>query len=102
MPSHKEIARHSFSAIGETCPEVDAIMERATSSIKDITMRFRQELEVWIEQSLEYKEEIDTLQSKVAELEAEVSDLKTKITELESEVADRDTEIAALIEDSTA
>jgi hypothetical protein len=85
MSARKDAQRAAFSAVGETCPEVDAALEQAGRDIKAQTRALRTALIEAHEQRIDAENERDALQARVDELENEVALLRGEVARLERE-----------------
>ncbi len=85
MSARKDAQRAAFSAVSETCPEVDAALEQAGRDIKAQTRALREALIEAHEQRIEAEQERDALQARVDELENEVALLRDEVERLERE-----------------
>lgn len=91
MSHSRRVLNESFSLVGETCPDVEEAMERATQEIKKCTIALRDALNETIERAQDAED-------KVSDLEDSLSERDARITELQDYLAQRDAEIKELQE----
>lgn len=63
------VRRESFGSMPETCPEVDRAFDDCLRVVKEVTGRFRDVLNEWVQRALEAEGKIEDLESKIKDLE---------------------------------
>ena len=82
--SSKAIDREVFGAVAETCPKVDAALERAADAIKEQTGLLRDALREYAERALNAEEELDAANKRIAELEEYVASLERDLAQVDA------------------
>ncbi len=82
--SSRAIDRESFNAVAETCPKVDAALEKASEAIKEQTGLLRDALREYIERALNAEDELSTANETIAELTQRVADLEHELAQVDA------------------
>jgi CII-binding regulator of phage lambda lysogenization HflD len=82
--SSRAIDKESFNAVAETCPKVDAALEKASEAIKEQTGLLRDALREYIERALNAEDELSTANETIAELAQRVADLEHELAHVDA------------------
>lgn len=82
--SSKAIDREVFGAVAETCPKVDAALEKAADAIKEQTGLLRDALREYAERALNAEDELDKANGRIAELEDYVASLERDLAQVDA------------------
>lgn len=76
--------KEAYRLVPETCPAVDAAIEKAVNAIKEQTGNLREALVDAIEERNKFEEDLEDALDKIKELESKIEDMKQEIKELET------------------
>ena len=82
--SSKAIDREVFNAVAETCPKVDAALEKASEAIKEQTGLLRDALREYAERALNAEDELSTAQETIKELQARIDELEHELAQVDA------------------
>lgn len=83
--SSRVIDREVFGAVAETCPKVDAALEKAADAIKEQTSLLRAALREYVERALNAEDELDKANKRILELEDYVASLERHLAQVDAQ-----------------
>ncbi len=81
--SSKAIDREVFNAVAETCPKVDAALDKAAEAIKEQTGLLRDALREYAERALNAEDELSTAHETIKELQARIDELEQELAQVD-------------------
>jgi len=82
--SSKAIDREVFNAVAETCPKVDAALDKAGEAIKEQTGLLRDALREYAERALNAEDELSTAHETIKELQARIDELEHELAQVDA------------------
>lgn len=82
--SSKAIDREVFNAVAETCPKVDAALDKAAEAIKEQTGLLRDALREYAERALNAEDELSTAHETIKELQARIDELEQELAQVDA------------------
>jgi len=82
--SSKAIDREVFNAVAETCPNVDAALDKAAEAIKEQTGLLRDALREYAERALNAEDELSTAHETIKELQARIDELEHELAQVDA------------------
>jgi septal ring factor EnvC (AmiA/AmiB activator) len=82
--SSKAINREVFNAVEETCPKVDAALDKAAEAIKEQTGLLRDALREYAERALNAEDELSTAHETIKELQARIDELEQELAQVDA------------------
>ena len=82
--SSKAIDREVFNAVAETCPKVDAALDKAAEAIKEQTGILRDALREYAERALNAEDELSTAHETIKELQARIVELEHELAQVDA------------------
>jgi chromosome segregation ATPase len=82
--SSKAIDREVFNAVAETCPKVDAALDKAAEAIKKQTGLLRDALREYVERALNAEDELSTAHETIKELKARIDELEQELAQVDA------------------
>ncbi len=82
--SSKAIDREVFNAVAETCPKVDAALDKAAEAIKEQTGLLRDALREYVERALNAEDELSTAHETIKELQARIDELEQELAQVDA------------------
>lgn len=82
--SRKAIDREVYNAVAETCPKVDAALEKAAEAIKEQTGLLREALREYVERALDAEDELSTANETIKELQERISELEHELAQVDA------------------
>jgi len=82
--SSKAIDREVFNAVAETCPKVDAALDKAAKAIKEQTGLLRDALREYAERALNAEVELSTAHETIKELQARIDELEHELAQVDA------------------
>jgi len=82
--SSKAIDREVFNAVAETCPKVDAALDKAAEAIKEQTGLLRDALREYVERALNAEDELSTAHETIKELKARIDELEQELAQVDA------------------
>lgn len=82
--SSKAIDREVFNAVAETCPKVDAALDKAAEAIKEQTGLLRDALREYAERALDAEDELATAHETIEELQARIDELEQELEQVDA------------------
>lgn len=82
--SSKAIDREVFNAVAETCPKVDAALDKAAEAIKEQTGLLRDALREYAERALNAEDELSTAHETIKELQARIDELEHELAQVDA------------------
>jgi predicted nucleic acid-binding Zn-ribbon protein len=79
--SRRTAEKDAYRIVPETCPVVDAAIEKAVDAIKEQTGNLREALIDVIEERNNLQDQLDDAMAKIKELEADIDDLCRRMDE---------------------
>lgn len=73
--SRRTAEKDAYQMVPETCPVVDAAIEKAVEAIKEQTSALREALVDAIEERNKFEKDLEDALNKIKELEADIDDL---------------------------